>query len=320
MNEAGCNRRQAIQTMLGSVATGLLGGGGTRGAESVLRRHQPEGLQLSCSSLAFSDMSWEEALAAIHKLGFRCADLAMFEGWTHVSPSQLTEPEVHGKKIAAVCAKLGVEPIAIHTNFAIGDRKTFPGLTTPDPDTRKTILTHFERVAICAAAAEIPLVNVQPGKFQDKLPRQDCITNAIELLKPMQDRAARRGIILSFENHTGSIGEKPEDCLALLEAVPGLKLDFDFSHVVACGITLDQTKPLWKYVAHVGVRNAKKGSFNEPVRDGKLDYDIAGFLKALRDAKVNAFVSVEYYEPKMREHIPALKQILEQQKVTNPQR
>lgn len=81
----------------------------------------------------------------------------------------------------------------------------------------------------------------------------------------------------SFENHTGSIGEKPEDCLALLEAVPGLKFDFDFSHVVACGTTLEQTKPLWKHVAHVGVRNAKKGSFNEPVRDGKLDYDIAGF-------------------------------------------
>lgn len=87
----------------------------------------------------------------------------------------------------------------------------------------------------------------------------------------MQERAAKQGIVLSFENHTGSIGGKPEDCLALLEAVPGLKLDFDFSHVVACGITLDQTKPLWKHVAHVGVRNVKNGSFNEPVRDGKLD-------------------------------------------------
>lgn len=318
MHQRDFNRRQALRTILGTVATRLLGGGTTMGAEPGLRRRLPKGLQLACSSLAFSDMTWEEALAAIGKLGFHCADLAMFEGWTHVSPSQLAEPEVHGKKITAACARLGVEPIAIHTNFAIGDRKTFPGLTTPDPEVRKTILAHFERVVACAAAAEIPLVNVQPGKFQDRQSRQDCIKNAIELLKPMQERAARLGILLSFENHTGSIGEKPEDCVALLEKVPGLKLDFDFSHVVACGITLEQTRPLWKHVAHVGIRNAKKGSFNEPVRDGKLDYDVAGFLDALRNARVDAFVSVEYYEPKMRENIGPLKTILEKNRVANP--
>jgi sugar phosphate isomerase/epimerase len=263
-------------------------------------------------------MTWEEALAAIGKLGFRRADLAMFEGWTHVSPSQLTDPGDHGRKIAAACARLRVEPIAVHANFAVGDRKTFPGLTTPDADARKTILAHFDRVLACAREAEIPLVNVQPGKFQNGMPRRDCLENAIALLRPMQERAARQEVVLSFENHTGSVGEKPEDCLALLEAVPGLRLDFDFSHVVACGVPLEQTRPLWKHVAHVGVRNAKRGSFNEPVRDGRLDYDVAGLLDALRDARVDAFVSVEYYEPRMRDHVGPLKAILEQNRVANP--
>jgi len=46
--------------------------------------------------------------------------------------------------------------------------------------------------------------------------------------------------------------------------------------------------------------------------------DITDFLKALRDAKVAAFVSVEYYEPKMRDHIPPLKHILELNQVMNP--
>ena len=107
--------------------------------QSAFERRQPSGLKISCSSLAFSDMTWEAALVEIKKLGFHYADLAMFEGWTHVFPSMLTEPEAHGKKIGSVCERLEIEPIAIHTNFAIGDRKQFPGITLPDPSARKTM-------------------------------------------------------------------------------------------------------------------------------------------------------------------------------------
>lgn len=309
-------RRQALGTALTTAAM-LADGLGQAAEVSPRQRRQPRGLELSCASLAFSDMSWEEALAAIKKLGFRCIDLAMFEGWTHLSPSQLTEPEAHGRRIAAVCAKLAVEPIAIHTNFAIGDRRKFPGLTTPDPQLRKTILEHFDRVLTCARVAEVPLVNLQPGRWLDKEPRKNCLANALELLRPMQERAAKHGIVLSFENHTGSIGERPEDCLTLLEGAPGLKLDYDFSHVVACGLSLEQTRPLWPYVAHVGVRNARQGSYNEPVRDGRMDFDLAAFVAALRQAKVNAYVSVEYYQPEMRVHVAALKKVLENCQITS---
>jgi sugar phosphate isomerase/epimerase len=300
-----------------SAAIAALGLGVSRvAAQQALERRQPMGLRLSCSSLAFSDRSWEEALVEIKRLGFRFADLAMFEGWTHVFPSALADPEGQGKKIAEACAKLDVEPIAIHANFAIGDRKQFPGLTIADPAARKTILAHFERVVACARTAEVPLINLQPGKFIEGVPRETCLKNAIDMLTQMHAMAARRGIMLSFENHSGSIAEAPQDALAILDGVAGLRLDYDVSHVVASSISLEETRPLLKFISHVGVRNARPGDFNLPVTDGKLHFAIAPFLEALRQAKVNAYVSVEYFQPELRPSIAPLKAILEGEGVT----
>ena len=275
------------------------------------------GLKLSCSSLGFTDLTWDAALAEIQKLGFRYVVLAMFEGWAHVFPSTLADPEGHGKKIAAVCDQLKIEPIAIHANFALGDRNQFPGLTIADPAARKTILAHFERVVSCARAAEIPLVNVQPGKFIDNVPRETCIKNAIELLTQMHAMATRRGLLLSFENHSDTIGHDPKDALAILEGVPGLRLDYDVSHVTANSFSIEQTGSLLKHVAHVGVRNAKPGSHNEPIKDGKLLYAIKPFVDAFREKNVKAYVSVEYYQPEMRGSIAPLKAILEQEGITS---
>jgi len=286
--------------------------GRTAADQTTLEKRMPAGLKLSCSSLAFSDMEWDAALAEIKKLGFRYADLAMFEGWTHRPfPSMLTDPDGHAKKIVAACGKLEIEPIAIHAEFVLGDRQTFPGLTVPDAAARKTILIQFERVVSCARAAEIPLINVQAGKFIDGTPRETCLKNAIDLLTQMHAMAARRGLTLSFENHSGTIAELPEDALRILTDVPGLRLDFDPSHIVRNSISPEATVSLMKHVAHVGIRNAKPGDYNLPIKDGKLYFDIKPFLAAFQEKAVKAFVSIEYYEPSMRDNIPKLKQILE---------
>jgi sugar phosphate isomerase/epimerase len=287
----------------------------THADQAVLERRQPVGLKISCSSLAFSDMEWDKALEEIQKLGFHYVDLAMFEGWTHVNPSTLSDPDGHGKKINAVCERLKIEPIAIHTNFALGDPKLFPGLTVQDAGARKTILTQFERVVTCAKSADIPLVNVMPGRFIENVPRETCLKSAGDLLTQMHALAARRGLLLSFENHTDSIGQDPDHAAYLLEHVPGLRLDYDPSHVVSNEYSLEQTAKLMRHVAHVGIRNAKPRDFNLPLVDGELSYPIRPFLDAFIAAKVNAYVSVEYFRPEDRGNIPGLKAILEREMI-----
>lgn len=302
------SRRQFIAGLMkggGAIFCGIAGcTGPSRRRETGDLRGLPQGLKISCSSLGFADMKWDEALEAMRDLGFRHADLAMFEGWVHINPSELVEPEEHGKAVRATCSRLGIEPIALHGNFA-------GGLTNPDAEVRRRILTHFERVARCAETAGIPLVNVQPGAFLKDRTREECIANAVETLRGMLRITMDRKLILTFENHAGSIGEQPGDALRILEGVPGLRLDYDPSHVVCSSIPLERTLPLLRYVAHVGIRNARPGSYNEPIRGDSLDYDLGAFLAAFRRAGVNAFVSVEYYEPRMRENIPKLKSILE---------
>ncbi len=313
MNSKTITRRDVLRGAAAAAACLLAGTGRTSGAASALARRQPRGLKLSCSSLAFSDMTWDKALEEIKKLGFRYADLAMFEGWTHISPSELSDPRGHAKKISSACNHLEVEPIALHANFKPEKTGNFPGLTTPDRDARKTVLSHFQRVVDCARAAEIPLINVQPGRFIPGTARETCLQNAVETLKAMQEAASRAGLILTFENHTGSIGQDPQDTLALLEGVPGLKLDYDPSHVVACSIPVKDTLPLMKYVAHVGIRNTKAGDYNQPIAGGKLLYPLKEFVDAFRTAKIDSYVSIEYFQPAMREQIPRLKEILERE-------
>ncbi|MBN2325810.1 MAG: sugar phosphate isomerase/epimerase [Candidatus Omnitrophica bacterium] len=307
--------KQTRRTALKLLTAFALSSGLTLSMDSSAIEQIQGGMKISCSSLAFSDMDWKQALREIRARGFLYADLAMFEGWTHVDPSKLENPHQHGDEIRRVCEEIGISPIALHANFNPMRENGFPGLTTFDEKARVGIVQHFTRTADCAQSAQIPLVNIQPGRFIDDRSKQACLLNAIRLLRRLQSIADERKLILTFENHAGSIAEQPEDALQLLEGVKGLRLDYDPSHVVSKQIPLEKTMPLLKYIAHIGIRNATPDNYNQPIKNKTMDYDIGAFLNAFRTAKVNAYISVEYYTPEMRPHIDALKEILIQQGV-----
>ena len=301
-------RRTFLRASAAAVAALATTGAALRAARAPAKG----GLRISCSSLAFSDMGWEEALELMRKQGFRCAELAMFEGWTHVDPSRLDDPEAHGKKIAEASKRIGIEAVCIHANFAPGvDRGSFPGITTPDEKLRDAVVEHCARVIRCARAAGIPLVNVQPGRFVAGEPRERSIERATRVLRKMMASAREHEVRLSFENHTGSLGERPGDVLALLEGVEGLELDYDLSHVVANSITVEQSRPLLPRVGHVAIRNARPGDYGLPVEGGELAFDLGPYLAALRDAGVEGHIAVEYFKPEQRPDNLRLKAILE---------
>jgi sugar phosphate isomerase/epimerase len=283
--------------------------------QTPLERRQPVDLRLACSSLAFSDVKWDEALEQIKSFGFHYAEVAMFEGVAHVNPSSLSEPDAHAKKIVAVCSRLEIEPIAIHANFVLGDPNQFPGLTTPDAAARKSILAQFEHVVACARAAEIPLIHLLPGRLVDGVAPDVCVKNACDLLTQMHALVARRGLMLAIKNQTGSIAQEPDDVQKILDRVPGLRLDYDLSHVVANQYSVEQTEPLMKSVAHVSIRNAKPGNHCTSLEQGELSYSIRPFLDCLRQKKVNAYVSIDYCTPAFRSSIPGLKAILLREEV-----
>jgi sugar phosphate isomerase/epimerase len=271
---------------------------------------------LSCSSLAFEGVKWDEALDAIKGLGFQYAELGMLEGKGHVNPSSLSDPESHGKKIAAVAERLEIEPIAIHVDLALGDPRQFPGLTTPDAAARKAILAHFERVVAAARAAEIPLIIVAPGRPVESLSPDTCMKHACDVLTQMHAMVARRGLTLAIQNREDCIGQHPEETQQILEKVPGLRLDYRIAHIVSNEYSVERTAALVKYVAHVGVRNAKPGAVEHPLENGELSYSILPFLEMFKSKEVDAFVSVEHSRTSDRIEISRVKAILEEAGVT----
>ena len=308
-------RRDFLRTGTAMAVAAVLPDPPVYSNQTALERRQPQGLKAACSSLAFCDLKWDEALEEIKKLGFRHAELAMFEGFAHVNPSALTDPDAHAKKIIAACTRLDIEPIAIHANFVLGDPNQFTGLTTPDAAARKTVLAQFERVVACARIAEIPLIHLAPGRVAEAMSPDVAIKNACDVLTQMHALVARRGLMLAIKNQTGCIGQDPEEALRILEKVPGLRLDYDLSHVVANQYSVEQTDSLMKYVAHVSVRNAKPGNSNIAIEDGDLSYPVHPFIECFRRRKVNAYVSVEYSSPALRSNIPAMKAILQREEM-----
>ena len=169
---------------------------------------------------------------------------------------------------------------------------------------RRTLLIAFLATMLAVVAGT--LLGLLAGTVGGKL---DATIQG--LLNAMLALAARRGLLLSVENHSGSIAQDPSDAERILEDVPGLGLDYDMAHAISNSISLGQVTPLIKHIVHVGVRNAKPGDFNVSTTDLRLDFELGPQLNALRAANVNAYVSVDYFRPSERASLTPLKNILE---------
>lgn len=87
----------------------------------------------------------------------------------------------------------------------------------------------------------------------------------------------------------GSVTSSNEAVLALLEAVPGLRLNLDVGHVVAWGGDPVELVP---FADHVQLRQARPGE----AQSLEGDVDIGGILRALAAVDYSGLLSIEYFD------------------------
>ena len=92
-----------------------------------------------------------------------------------------------------------------------------------------------------------------------------------------------------MEPWPGSVVGSNEAVLAMLEAVPGLRLTLDVGHVTAWG---GDPVELLPYAEHLQLRQAKPGATQ--AREG--DVDFAAILEALEAQAYAGLLSVEYFD------------------------
>lgn len=231
-------------------------------------------MRLACSTLTFSRLPLPAALRRIASLGFAWVDLGMQEGWAHVFPSQVREdPARVAAEVGALLAEAGLSAVAANVGLAPG-----------------TAGEQEERVdAVCRVASSLGIgVLTLPAASPATEMSQETAR-----LRRLVAVAARRRVKLTVETHVGTWAESPEGARYLIQAVPGLGLTFDPTHILLTTGTWRLPEDLWPHVAHVHLRDTGTTPEEIQVAVGKGRIPHVEVLAQLRARGYEGAVSTE---------------------------
>ena len=106
--------------------------------------------------------------------------------------------------------------------------------------------------------------------------------------------AAEAGLTIALETHAGSLPVQPDAARELLDRCPGLRITYDPSHYIAERFPVEETLDLLKHSAHVHLRNARVGSFQETMGKGLLN--MGWMVDQILASSYEGAISIEYIE------------------------
>lgn len=248
-------------------------------------------MYLSCSTLVCPQDTYpaiRDAIRQIEQLCFRAIDVAAFEGWQNVDPSSLAVGDQSWPRdFAASVEEMGLEVSSLNC----GPSKQ---LSDPDPASFAQYRREHQALLDLAIAVGCPNLTVQPGGVWEGLGFARSFDVSLKHLAELSSAGTDSGVSLSVEGHQGSLLEKPEDGVRLMEALwPAVGFTYDPSHFVMQGIPLKDTERLLDYTVHVHVRNASPGNMQATMDEACVDF--AWLVSALRERDYKGAVTIEYF-------------------------
>jgi sugar phosphate isomerase/epimerase len=243
-------------------------------------------VKIACSSGIRSTEPLDAACQLIAQLGFRYVDPLATEGW-HVKPSRLlTHAAQEADRVRTVLDRHGLECAAINLGFV-------HGFTTCTDIEHQTNLQVVKGACLLAQTLGTVVITISPGSTGDE-DRQVILDRVAARLNQALAIATDAGMILALETHAGAIVVQPDAARALLARCPGLKLTYDPSHHIAEQIPVPETLDLLDRAAHVHLRNARAGHFQERMDRGALD--MSWMVDQILASGYDATISIEYIQ------------------------
>lgn len=252
--------------------------------ETELPLHQ----RVICSTISFRRLTLEAALRQISDLGFSAIDLGALPGVCDHVPYELTPEAV--EEVVSIFRGSGLAVRSI--NADIGD------LNQPlDAEGRSVRDRHLEQLLDLAVQIESPAI-VLPCGSQGHAPIRGLAADirlVADELRHAARIAAARGVEIWVESqHSGRLCFDLDRAGQLVAALQGsgVRSVLDFSHVVASGDDLltwiDRLAP---EVAHVHIRDARRGDIHLSPGNGEVDF--AAAIAALTTAGYEGDLSLE---------------------------
>jgi len=241
-------------------------------------------MRFSVTSWSFPELTLAEAWGVAQAIGLDAIDVGLLHGPALDRNAVLADP-------AAAAGAIRARGMTVsNVYWLFGDSPHERPLT--DPEAHERNVADFSRVAAFAGQLAAPTVFVLPGVARARHTAAALREIAARALRAMLPIAADEGVTLTVEPHVGGILDSPASTLALLDAVPGLKLTLDYAHFVAMGFTQADVDRLAPHAAHVHLRQARPGALQAKLAEGTIDF--IALVETLRQGGYGGFLALEY--------------------------
>jgi inosose dehydratase len=244
-------------------------------------------MRISYCTWGMMKVDIEEAIPKIAAIGYKAIELAVTPGW----PTDLDTLDQRQRGCIGQLLEqhhLALSAVAGHTSMC-----------ELDPEKNAANIDRLQRSIDLAAELSrwaappilASLAGGPEGAWEDRRER------VAERVAALGDYAARRGVILAVEPHSGTAFDTPDKALWLMETVnhPAVRLNFDISHFDIIGIAIDDCVPqMAPWSAHTHVKD-QRGRYpnHEFLTPGSGPFDFVRYLKAMHQAGYTGDVGME---------------------------
>ncbi len=233
------------------------------------------------------NVGMEEALPAVAEIGYSGIELAVTPGW----PTELESLDLaRQKRLKELLAEngLALTAVASHRSMCEDDEKE-------NEANMQYLRGAMDLAAELDQGTQAPImVSLVGGRPEEWATKRELVA---ERVHDLGEEAARRGVILAVEPHSGTALDMPDKTEWLLEEVnhPAVRLSFDISHFDVMGIGIDECVPeMAPYAVHTHVKD-QRGRYphHEFLTPGSGPFDFVHYLEAMDAAGYRGFICVE---------------------------
>jgi len=248
-------------------------------------------LNLACADFTFPLLPHDHVLDLIGMLGVKGVDIGLFEGRSHLQPSQvLKNPGEAARELAARLRDRGL----LATDIFLQTAPDFFSLALNHPDAarRRQAREMFEKTLEFAVTCGSRHVTTLPGAQFEGEDHAVSFARCSDELAWRCERASAAGIAFSVEAHVGSIAPIPELAEKLVKSTPGLTLTLDYTHFTRQGIPDCAIEGLISHASHFHARGASTGRLQAAMKENTIDY--ARVLAVMKQTAYSGSVTLEY--------------------------
>jgi len=246
---------------------------------------------ISCGDYAWPNLSHDFILQLIAELGFTSVDVALFSGYSVLSPEVvLADPKRAADSLLRATSSRN---LSITGTFGIPDMGLVRmSVNSPDPNERELAAKFFTDLLDFTVRVGCDHLTLLPGTTHPGEPLEQSLERCVTELGWRVDAAAAAGVRFAIEPHTGSILENPANALLLVQAVPGLTLRLDYGHFVCAGVDQLDVDALIPYATVLDCRGGRPGKVQTRLADNQIDF--ARIVGQLEDRSFDGHYCVEY--------------------------